>query len=243
MSYRTFFPRLTMVVKLTVGVATLLAVASCAVIDSLVEPRADDAEESMPDERPSDEEPPATGRLDPGRADEPEVESPDSEEPKSDERDTAPPQRNDRQPEQPQGREDRAEPESIEWRPLASGQNSAARVPLVRVIRGPDLWADLWAAVTANQLNPPERPAVDFSEEAVVVLLLGERRTGGYSIAIEQIIDRRESVEVVVEVTRPEPGAMVTQALTSPFYIAAVPVADKKIAFSGDNPEDGFEGD
>ena len=36
---------------------------------------------------------------------------------------------------------------------------------------------------------------------------------------------------------------MVTQALTSPYLVASVPVAGKPVAFGGDDVEAGFEGD
>lgn len=126
---------------------------------------------------------------------------------------------------------------------LARGQQSAIRIPLVRAIADPVLWADLWAALTANQADPPERPAVDFDKETVVVLLLGERRTGGYSVRIEHARERRGEVKVVVDVERSAQGEMVTQALTSPYFVATVPVAGASVVFSGDDVEVGFQGD
>ena len=149
-------------------------------------------------------------------------------------------------PQEP-GPEPAAEPEEAPPAPgyevLARGQQSAVRVPLARAIADPALWADLWAALTANQADPPARPEVDFDEETVVVLLLGERRTGGYAVRIDRVHDRRSEVEVVVDVQRPAPGDMVTQALTSPYFIAAIPVTDEPVVFSGDDVEAGFEGD
>jgi len=145
--------------------------------------------------------------------------------------------------------EERPEPPAEEAPPepgydaLARGQQSAIRVPLARAIADPALWADFWAALTANQADPSARPEVDFDEETVVVLLLGERRTGGYAVDIARVIEHRTEVEVVVRVERPAAGEMVTQALTSPYLVASVPVAGKPVAFGGDDVEAGFEGD
>lgn len=126
---------------------------------------------------------------------------------------------------------------------LARGTQGAIRVPLARAIADPALWADFWAALTANQADPPARPEVDFDEGTVVVLLLGERPTGGYAVEIERVRERRDGMEVVVDVTRPAPGDMVTQALTTPYFVALLPVADAPVEFTGDDVEAGFEGD
>lgn len=126
---------------------------------------------------------------------------------------------------------------------LAAGDQSAVRIPLARAIADAQLWADFWAAHTANRPEPPERPAVDFDTETVVVLLLGERPTGGYGVRIVRVEESRRTVEVVVAVERPVPGETVTQALTSPYYIAMVPVSGKELVFTGDDVEAGFLGD
>lgn len=126
---------------------------------------------------------------------------------------------------------------------LARGQQSAVRVPLARAITDATLWADFWAAMTANQPEPPERPEVDFDEEIVIVLLLGERRTGGYAVRIEDVRENRGEIEIVVDVERPEPGEVVTQALTSPYFVATIPASGTPVEFAGDDVEKGFFGD
>ena len=140
------------------------------------------------------------------------------------------------------------EPEAIEpaetaWAILASGTQSAVRVPITRAVSDPSVWRDIWYAITANQADPPEVPEVDFQRESAIILILGERPTGGYSVGIADIVERRESVEVVVEVSRPAPGEMVTQALTTPYSIAVVRITGKEFVFVGDSLEAGFEGD
>ncbi|MFP4114097.1 MAG: protease complex subunit PrcB family protein [Spirochaetales bacterium] len=137
---------------------------------------------------------------------------------------------------------DRGE-DGIAWRELASGAQSAVRTPAARAVGDPAAWADVWAALTANHLEPPDRPDVDFDRETVIVLLLGERPTGGYGVGIEAVIESRGRVEVVVDVRRPQPGDMVTQVLTTPYCVAAIPITGKEITFAGDDLERGFVGD
>lgn len=129
---------------------------------------------------------------------------------------------------------------TVAWQEVAAGQQSAVRIPVARSITDPGLWADFWAAIHANETDPPPRPEVDLDNSTIVFLNLGERRTGGYAVGIEQILERRGAVEVVIRVDAPAEGAMVTQALTSPYYIASLPVTDTAVVFTGDDLETGF---
>jgi len=47
----------------------------------------------------------------------------------------------------------------------------------------------------------------------------------------------------VIDVITPEPDAIVTQAITTPYLVAAIPVASKPVRFAGESLEAGFRGD
>ena len=51
---------------------------------------------------------------------------------------------------------------------------------------------------------------------------LGERPTGGYSIAVTRITRRGPRLQVECLIGRPEPGAIVTQVLTSPAQTVSI---------------------
>jgi hypothetical protein len=169
----------------------------------------------------------APAQSPPADADRPEAESPEAERPGADE-----------PADEPTTEPDRARTDG--YRLLEAGQHAAVRIPLARAITSPDLWADFWSALNANDPDGPERPEVDFDEETVIVLLLGERPTGGYAVRIDEVIERRTEVVVVVAVERPEPGEMVTQALTAPYLVATIPMIGKPVEFAGDDVEEGF---
>ncbi len=125
-------------------------------------------------------------------------------------------------------------------RVLAAGQQSAVRVPVARTVTNRMIFLDVWAAIHANQSPPPTPPEVDFERETVVVLVLGERRTGGYGVAVRQVTERRDTVTLTVGVISPVPDAMVTMALTSPYQIVSVPIVGKTFVFTGDDVRDGY---
>ncbi len=67
---------------------------------------------------------------------------------------------------------------------------------------------------------------VDWSREAVVIVDMGEQRTGGYAVTVRAVhIVAPNRIELDLEVTRPGPGMMVTQVFTHPYAVARLPRA------------------
>ncbi len=77
----------------------------------------------------------------------------------------------------------------------------------------------LWKLI---QANAPE-PKVDFTTHAIVAVFAGQKSTGGYSISVTKVEDGKMR-DVVVALTKPGPDCMVTQAVTTPYQIVAVPM-------------------
>jgi hypothetical protein len=87
------------------------------------------------------------------------------------------------------------------------------------VARSPAEWSTLWSQHAGDRA----RPAVDFSKEMVVAVFLGTRPTAGFSV--EVVSARQEGATLIVSYreSRPQPGAVAAQVLTSPFHFVAVP--------------------
>ncbi len=115
-------------------------------------------------------------------------------------------------------------PEPLKHRIIAQGaygryQGTAARTAYASTEAE---YLSSWAALVTAGDPPP----VDFTREHAVFLLAGQRPTGGYAIAVKAI--RREPDTLVLDatVTPPPADAIVTQALTSPFVVLAIPKTD-----------------
>ncbi len=78
--------------------------------------------------------------------------------------------------------------------------------------------AKQWQAI-AKSAGLDSVPDVDFSSERVLVLALGQKRTGGYGVRLKTVdMDTaKKMINAVVQIIEPEPGAMVTQMLSRPF--------------------------
>lgn len=128
-------------------------------------------------------------------------------------------------------------------RTLSQGLQSAVRIPVARAITEPDAFAQVWAAITANDPSRPPLPQVDFAEETVLVVLLGERPTAGFASRVVDVQLATDIAQVRLQLIAPAPGAMVAQVVTTPFLIAAIPVTGVEVVFTGDPVEVGFLGD
>ena len=81
--------------------------------------------------------------------------------------------------------------------------------------------------------------AVDFSDQMLIAIFLGERRSGGYRITITDIQENAESLIVLIESTAPGEGSTVTQALTSPFHLVKTATTTKPVIFVNAPPPTG----
>lgn len=90
------------------------------------------------------------------------------------------------------------------------------------------LWQGPGAPSLAGRFARPTvaLPDVDWATEAVLVVDMGEQRTGGYGVTVTGVSrSQAGEVELQVAVRRPGPGMLVTQVITHPHAVAKVPRA------------------
>jgi len=87
--------------------------------------------------------------------------------------------------------------------------------------------------VTAEVGPRPEVPFIDFGNEAVIVVSMGTRSTGGYSIDVERVSESESDGTLYVEVVEVSPGrgCAVTQAVSAPVHAVRVPLRDGDVQF------------
>ena len=64
--------------------------------------------------------------------------------------------------------------------------------------------------------------ALDVQNANFVILNMGEKTTGGYTIGIENVVETDSNIIIIVKETNPDPGSMVTQAFTMPFCVVKI---------------------
>lgn len=108
---------------------------------------------------------------------------------------------------------------ALEFVTLARGSHSGITAPAAVLITDQKAWEAHWKRHASTFVPPPPAPPVDFETASVVALHLGERRTGGYSVAITAVKRTDEVLTVIAKESRPAPGAVVTMALTQPYHM------------------------
>lgn len=68
-----------------------------------------------------------------------------------------------------------------------------------------------------NKISP-----IDVQKSNFVILNMGEKNTGGYSISIESVVETDKNIIISVKESSPEPGSMVSQAFTYPFCVVKI---------------------
>lgn len=83
------------------------------------------------------------------------------------------------------------------------------------LIRDPETWAAVWAEMVSMG-DPKTPPFVDFSREDVVVVAMGEQRTGGYSILVDGLTRTGGSTSIIVKSTVPGPLCDRSEVVNAP---------------------------
>lgn len=136
------------------------------------------------------------------------------------------------EPEDPRTPDMNAQPEPLPMDSVDRGAIGAIVERGVRVARTREELEAMWDEQTALVSPRPALPDVDFERSMVVAAFSGQRTSGGYSIAIEEIVAVPASdaspARIVVRVaeTAPSPDDAVTMAMTAPYDIVVVPRAD-----------------
>ncbi|HJU69004.1 MAG TPA: protease complex subunit PrcB family protein [Gemmatimonadaceae bacterium] len=93
-------------------------------------------------------------------------------------------------------------------------------------VRDAGRWDGMWRRLTARHGPPRPPPPIEFDQEMALVATLGEKRSGGYAIEIEAVIDRGTYVEAYVLRRAPGRDCGVAGMLTAPADVAIVPRRD-----------------
>jgi hypothetical protein len=103
------------------------------------------------------------------------------------------------------------------------GSPSFVWSPTETVIRSQREWEELWLPATAPSVDVP------FDNQMLIVVGLGSRRTGGYSVTVESITLQNDSI--LVEYVETAHSGDVTMAITAPFQVVKAERHDVSISF------------
>ena len=133
-------------------------------------------------------------------------------------------------------------PPEVPYELLDNGQYSNIATELLAVVRDQDAWNALWSE---HAVGAP--PAVDFANELVVGIFLGDRGTTAYTVRIDRIVEIEPATPRTDEngdvITDPDyfvafveeiREGIASDLMTRPFVIAVMPTTDGEILFGWD---------
>jgi len=106
---------------------------------------------------------------------------------------------------------------NLEIRRLGVWSHTGIKEARRMVIQDANTWAEFW-----SELGVGSRPAVDFTRDIVIAVAAGERPSGGYEIAVNQVTQTNGELRVEVRETTPGPNCRSTSSLTQPADVIVV---------------------
>ena len=117
----------------------------------------------------------------------------------------------------------RPAPERLAWDVVARGDQAVGfAAASYQLITSQTELVSLWQRAYGSRLTVPPLPNLDFRRETVVAVFMGSRSTGGYGLDVKDVRDEEGELYIDLVVTEPAPGAITTQALTSPWLLLRV---------------------
>lgn len=98
-----------------------------------------------------------------------------------------------------------------------------------QVITDAEDWTTLKDKMNSVNAQRIKMEPVDFSNEIVIALFSDVEGSGGHSIEIDNIIQKKD--EIIIQVKKTSPSGKATSMMTQPYYIVKLPQTKKEIKF------------
>jgi hypothetical protein len=111
------------------------------------------------------------------------------------------------------------EPRQEDYKIIAEGAQAKVEEPFLFVARDAKTYALLQTIVE----NLPDASTIDFTKESVVAAFAGTKPTAGWEVLVRKLSDK-----VLIDLNEPRKDVMTAQMLTAPYKIAVIPVEEEK---------------
>lgn len=95
------------------------------------------------------------------------------------------------------------------------------------IIHSNEGYLELINRLNLSDLEDEKLLEPNFEENDILVVYLGERNTGGYSIEIESLFWKENVLYVKSKEIKPGKGEIVTMVITKPYCISLIPKTEK----------------
>jgi len=109
----------------------------------------------------------------------------------------------------------------VEYRILEEGNHASliGTEPSVLVFADHHGFEAFYKAIHIDRESVPVPPEVDFTENIVIFLSYGEKRTSGFSIKIRKLFTRGSAIVIRAVLRSPSDDSFLSQVITQPYLI------------------------
>lgn len=112
------------------------------------------------------------------------------------------------------------------FREIGSGTFSGFTEQQVVAVRDEATWVKVREQLV---FGSGAAPPIDFAADTLVLVALGQRPTGGYTVRVESVARRGGVLEISAVEQAPGGSCVTIQALTQPFQVIAVTRTDQSV--------------
>lgn len=102
--------------------------------------------------------------------------------------------------------------------------------PQTAVLRSPAEWTSFLESRRGGR-GVQKAPSVNFDQDMLLVVSLGDRPSAGYSVDIVNVVQEKDRIIVQYRETIPPAGTVAAQVITHPYTTKVIPKSDKEIVF------------
>lgn len=123
--------------------------------------------------------------------------------------------------------------EEMKFTNLETGYDSGIKDFSRRIAKTEKEFSDLYREHLSSQktVNATVFPKIDFKNQMVAVIFLGERPSSGYNIEIKNIIKTDSQIVVEASETSPTPETAISSIITTPYQFVTLPQSDLPVKF------------
>jgi hypothetical protein len=119
----------------------------------------------------------------------------------------------------------------VKFETIALGDSCGFKLRGESVITDSGRWKDFWVQLNSTSSKPAKLPKIDFKNEMVLGVYIGQRMPSGYKIKISSIKEGNNCLEVYVDQTTPKIGSLYTMAIIQPYHVVRTKSTKKLINF------------
>jgi len=120
----------------------------------------------------------------------------------------------------------------LKFEVIKEGTISGITDEKIMVINNNDDYQKMMVIVYYNLDQMPVTPDVDFKKYSVILVAMGTKNTGGYTIGIDNITKSHSNVTVNLTETSPGKNCNVTESVISPYQIVKVKKIKQEVKFN-----------